>query len=215
MVRLSHCARTIPAAICCLTFAGCGGAGSSGSATVTGAVGGTNYSALAFSEVTAVVVRNDLCTVDHVQSAYSAIEILLSLRPGLCQSESTQVQPANNTLIILDLEETSATSSAALPLGSYTVGPAGHTTGTDASGNPYSATATAETLDTTCSLVGGAAATGGTVSISAIDGNDVTGSFSISFGSGALVGTFATAPCALTNEQFCAAKLPRQLTCSD
>ena len=217
MVRSARCTGTIPAVICCLalSFAGCGGTSGVGAATVSGTLAGTNYSALSFSEVTAVVVHNDLCTVDHVESAWSAIELLLSVRAGLCQSEVAQVQPADNTLIILDLEETSAQSSAALPLGSYTITAAGQTSGIDASGNAYTATATAETLDATCALSGGASATSGSVTISAIDGNDLTGSFTLSFSGGTLAGTFATAPCALTDEQFCAAKLPRQLTCAN
>jgi len=200
-VRAAHAAGAL---LFALGLAACGG-GAVGSASAQGTVGGSAYDAVSFSEATAVVVHSAACVSNSGTQDISAVEILLSSRPGLCASESSGVQPASNTLLVLDIEESASATSAAIPIGTYAVG-SGASSGTDVNGNAYSASATAEILDATCASSSGGNSRGGTITLTSIANGEVAGSFQIDFDDGALTGTFSTAACPLTDLEFCVAR---------
>ena len=173
-----------------LTLLACAACGGSGSATVSGSVGGLGLSHVA--EVTAIDVPPPSCARPQ-----PSLSITISDRAGACSALQHSDILANATLLSL-LISPGDDPNPILP-GHYVVGQDGH----DPVGYPTNVQAAFGHTGADCSAAG-QNATAGTIDVSSIDGGNVAGSFNLTFPGGALTGSFRTAGCTLPASVACA-----------
>jgi hypothetical protein len=162
-----------------------GGGGTTGSGSASGTVGGVSYSiadGFAFSNV----------SPGDGQTNYS-LGISLVTNAGVCafRDANPDAAKSNSGSVFLDL----LSANEAIAPGDYPIFAAD--AGDLTPGNP-GASATVESLDGSCSGES-VAATDGSVTLTSVDNGTFTGTYTLTFATGSLTGSFSVSACPATN----------------
>jgi hypothetical protein len=191
----------------------CGGTDASLSTSVSGTVGGVSLGSVVDTQ--ALVLNNGSCDGSSPTSNFVAVE--LASTAGICSGVSANRSTPNATTLALLVTTfwvapagttTPPANAPALQLNTaYPINNNLNTAPKDSNGFGVAATATFQSTDAACNSKlssGGENATGGSVTLTSISSSGVSGTFSLTFATGTLTGSFSSGNCGLNTSQVCA-----------